>query len=242
MSELYYSDDDDNDNTLKKSKNFDDTIKKKAQQALERINNYIHTDKTIVDRIDEIAKNIRSETDNPYYYCDKSLINKIHELIKSYHKLNADANAECCICLDKCEFKEREYFVCRHFVCKTCYQISNKYKDTKCPICRTVIHRCTFSEKYALICTGLPAKFNIFDNGGYKSICIAYFPAHEVCTIFSDITYYDDNEQRIKFVEKVNKLLESGYSIILQDHVEVRKWMNEIMLKEFATNKSFINE
>lgn len=225
-------------------------IQSKANSIVRRMNNYIHKDKLVLNSIRKITEKSKSKTD-PYYYCDKYLIEKINKLVESFHeiKLKSNYNEDCCICLDECEFNNRSYFMCKHFVCKTCYYGSNfgsnfGSNNSKCPICRTKIKIKQFSDKYAIICTGTPTQLYTFNNGGYKSICIAYFPEFngERSTIFTNITYHDDNQNKLSFITTINKLFDSGYVIVLQNYIDVIKWMNEIMLKELAKDKRLIYE
>lgn len=219
-------------------------IRKITSKTLKRINVHIHNDDKMIDSIKKLIQN-KLENNDPYYYCDKMLVKKVEELIKSYNKIKMMSEDECCICLDKCEFEQRSYFMCNHFTCKICFNISNlEAENARCPICRTIIKKFVFSDKYAIICTGIPTKLYTFENGGYKSMCIVYFPEYngEKHTIFNDITYHDENKNRSEFTQRVYKLMDSNYIIILQNHKEIIKWMNEMMLKDLASDKRLIHE
>lgn len=219
-------------------------IKKLVLEAFKRVHIYIHSDKTIIESINKIVKNKKIDSD-PYYYCNKDLIKKIEEQIKSFEKIKTADEEECCICLDKCQYNERSYFVCKHFVCNVCYGTSEfNSPHSKCPICRTVVQQIIFSDKYAIICTGIATKLYTFENGGYKSMCIAYFPDFngEGSTMFNNITYYDENKNKYDFVQRVYDLLNNDYIVILQNHNEVKRWMNEIMLKDLVNDKRLIYE
>lgn len=222
--------------------------KKNINDLLKRINNYIHADKLIVRKIIAL-KNKKNEIfkKDPYYFCNKTLIKKINCLITDYNriKLKTDPDESCCICLEKCEFDKRKYFICRHFICKLCFSsFDYKAEYTKCPICRAVIRVFNHSDRYAIICTGIPTNHYIFENGGYESICVAYIPEfkNEKNRIFHNITYNDDSKSKYDFVDHVHELFENGYNIVLQKHEIVIKWMNEIMLKELAIDQRFIYE
>jgi len=250
MSEYYFDEDDQEGyefNELISSQlhmQNTDNIKKITSDVLKRTNCHIHSDKTIVNSITKMAKNKKTDTD-PYYYCDKELMKKVDGLIKTFEKIKSMSEDECCICLDTCDFKERSYFMCKHFVCNSCYDIYELgLMNARCPICRTIIQKFIFSDKYAIICTGIPTKLYTFENGGYKSVWIAYFPEYngEKSTMFSGITYHDENKNKKEFVQRIDSLLNSGYAVILQNHNEVRRWMNEIMLKDLANDKRLIYE
>lgn len=215
----------------------------KAIEIIKRINDHIHGDDKILQSLKKIINDNKSL--DPYYYCDIALIKKINDYIKLYENLKNTNDEECCICLDKCQFIDRSYFMCKHFVCNICYNTSDfTSNDARCPICRTIIKKFIFSDKYAIICTGIPTKLYTFENGGYKTICISYIPEFEdeKSTIFANITYHDDNVIRFDFLHKVYKLLNSGYSVILQKHTEVKRWMNEVMMKALVHDKRLIYE
>lgn len=211
-----------------------------------RIDEYIYGDKLILEKIKKVVEKIKPITD-PYIHCDKTLIKKIEGYIDNYNKLkNATIiEEECCICLEESKFEQRSYFMCKHFVCNTCYNMSElKIGSSRCPICRTIIQQLSFTDKYAIICTGIPTKFYTFENGGYKTMCIVYFPEFEgeKCTTFVNITYYDENISRLEFIQKINLLFSNNYSIILQKHKEIRRWMNEVMLKDLVYDARFLYE
>jgi hypothetical protein len=253
MPELYLDEefevvsnyDGDNDYIYEQVKYQDvDGLRRRTCEIINRVNDYVHGDDKILAAINEIVKSAKPEG-NPHYYCDANLIKKIRDQIELFNKLRDTDGDECCICLDKCQFCDRSYFMCKHFVCNGCYKISEFVPgDTRCPICRAVIQQYIFSDKYAIICTGIPTKLYTFENGGYRSVCICYFPEFkgENSTVFNGITYHDENENRKAFMQQVSSLLSSGYTVILQRYMEVKRWMQEMMMKDLVNDKRLIYE
>jgi hypothetical protein len=51
--------------------------------------------------------------------------------------------------------------------------------------------------------------------------------------LFINITYHDDNEQRHLFAEHIEELLLNGYVVIMQDFYKIKRWLDDVMLKNF---------
>ncbi|AYV84112.1 MAG: hypothetical protein Hyperionvirus17_32 [Hyperionvirus sp.] len=217
--------------------------KEEINALLKRVNIHIYSDDYFIREINKVVEGSSQRASSPYYYCEKQVMKKIENLQQAYVKLYGDGSLEeeCCICLEKTKFEGRVYFSCKHFVCNMCY-IELKILDSKCPICRAVICVSHFSEKYALMCTGVSTRLYTFENGGYNSIVMAYFPEYnnESHSIFSNITYHEENYNRTQFIIRIYKLLEDGYIILLQQPKELKKWMNEVMLKDLAADPRIV--
>jgi hypothetical protein len=111
-------------------------------------------------------------------------------------------------------------------------------------ICRAPIQVVKHSDRFAVICMGIPTKFYTFDNGGLKNISIVYFPKYnnESSTVYENITYHNENGQKDAFRERIYNLFDSGYTIMLQNHIELFKWFDAVMLKEFIYDRRFMLE
>jgi len=181
--------------------------------------------------------NITDQIYKPYQYHNPIIIERVIDMIEEYFRIMENKNNEepCCICLESKSFEEKTYFKCKHFICVTCFAHSNlKMSINPCPLCRSPLERYILSDKYAVIALGEQTKHKIFDNGGYNSVSIVYFPDHPefgINKLFENITYHDENEHRILFSEHVEELMYNGYIIIMQDFNKMKKWLDCVMLK-----------
>ena len=215
--------------------------KTEIRKLIKRANDLVHGDDYFIFMIKKNTENSKLEF-HPYYFCDNILIKKIEMQRLFYEKISKDLDEECCVCLEKIKFVDKIYFVCKHFVCVYCFLGFKKF-DSKCPICRSNIKMVNYTNKYVLLATGFPIKINTFENGGYHSICLAYFPVfhHEKSTIFKNITYHKHNPNRKEFIAKMNTLFENGYNIVFQQEKELKKWINDINLKELILDEKIFN-
>jgi hypothetical protein len=216
-------------------------------EIINEIDRYIYGDKYIVNEIFREVINIKENID-PYCYHNPQLINKIKSLIEIKEEINNNNNSMCCICLENHILDDNIYFKCKHFVCRQCFiQSKMKLELSPCPLCRSLIEQCIYSDKYAIIALGIPVNYNTFANGGYKNISIVYFPnlehhnnlSHQ---IFENITYHDECAERHRLKNHIEDLIQHKYTVILQNYNKIKVWLSDVLLKEYIYDNRLIHE
>jgi hypothetical protein len=167
---------------------------------------------------------------NMYEYCREETVNKILEYIDIANCSEdiSKKNTECCVCMEEFNTEKLPIILtCKHPICKLCY---DKIDDRRCPLCRRKMESIQLSKKYAIICLGKTTKRYMFDNGGYESMQVVYFPPfdrHEQQT-YTGITYHGSNDKRYEFLQQMRKVDKAGYVFVYQDHKKVKKWVHEM--------------
>lgn len=216
----------------------------KLTRFAKEIDEYMRDDnKQVIKKVNDI---IITNNNDPYQYHNKELINKIINLNDNFteNKLKCEKDV-CCICLDNHKFDNYVFFKCNHYICINCFSQSEmRFGISNCPLCRKTIERCIYNDKYAIIALGTKTNVNMFLNGGYKNISFAYFPKYngESNLIISDITYKDSDLNKERFVIHIEDLILSGYTIVIQDYNKMKRWFDDMMLKDHIFDIRFVRE
>lgn len=216
---------------------------------INEIDKYVYSDKYVIEQINDEYKQLKIRENDPHYFHHKNLIIKYQSYVTKYHFLKNENNENnddvCCICIDKHDFSENMYFKCTHYVCKSCFDIAKmNFGSSLCPICRCIIERIIFNEKYAIVALGAKTEFNKFENGGYESVCIVYIPEYKNMknSVIKNIKYHDDNKPREEFEMLLLTLMTDEYTIIFQDFNKMKLWLSDILLKDFVYDNNIIHE
>lgn len=195
------------------------------------------------DKQDEFVETIKQEEiDNVLFnmYCSPKLKCIIENLTKRFQEFEKDPDVlSCSVCYDKKLRKEFTYLLCSHNFCtECCNRMINTYHNDACPMCRKRMIPIILNDKYAIVCPGDVTYKHLFDNGGLTSVYIFYFPEFkgEKYTIFNQITYHDENPERMRYLEKFIDLKCSNYCIIFKNTKRLIKWSNDVMLKDFYSD------
>lgn len=212
-------------------------------EIINSIDNYVYNDKNVIEQVRKEYTQQENQKD-PYYFHDKKLIAKYKSYTDIYNNIKENDDV-CCICIDNHNLDSNVYFKCKHFVCVQCFEIAKmKFGLSQCPLCRCIIERCIFNNKYAIIALGTETKFNTFENGGYKSISIVYIPEYQNVKgkIIENIKYHDNNKPKEEFEIHLLTLMVEGYIIVFQNFYKVKRWLSDILLKDFIYNETILHE
>jgi len=212
---------------------------------IDEVDEYTFTDKNLFKKLSDEIKN---NDINELAFHDKNLIEKYKSYVAAYHNIknNNDINNNvCCICIDEHTLEDNIYFKCKHFVCRYCFDMAKmSFGLSTCPLCRVVIDRCIYNDKYAIVALGIETKFNTFENGGYKNISVAYIPEYlgVKSVMIDDIKYYDGNKAKEDFEIHLFTLMTDGYIIVFQNYKKIKVWLSDILLKDFIYNDSILHD
>lgn len=211
---------------------------------INEIDSYVFTDNNLLKKLSVEIKINNENENNILKYHDANLIKKYNSYVSTYNYIKEN-NDVCCICIDEHSLEHNVYFSCKHFVCKQCFNMAKMtFSLSTCPLCRSVIERCIYSSKYAIIALGIETKYNTFENGGYKSISIAYIPEYLNMKnkVIENIKYHDGNKAKEEFEMHLFGLMTEEYTLVLQNFKKMKEWLSDMLLKDFIYDDNILHD